>query len=88
MKVYIFNRQVSPSATRNLFEKRFLDLQKLFIKEGYGFHQGVTLMKTITLFVNNKKLLIKNFCGGPGGGFFKKNPLAAGGKKEISHGIR
>jgi D-aminopeptidase len=23
---------------------------------------------------------IKSFCGGPGGGFFKKSPLAAGGK--------
>jgi hypothetical protein len=27
--------------------------------------------------------LIKSFCGGPGGGFFKKSPLAAGGKKRI-----
>ena len=24
--------------------------------------------------------LIKSFCGGPGGGFYKKSPLAAGGK--------
>jgi hypothetical protein len=27
-----------------------------------------------------KQLLIKSFCGGPGGGFYKKSPLAAGGK--------
>jgi hypothetical protein len=25
--------------------------------------------------------LIKSFCGGPGGGFFKKSPLVAEGKK-------
>jgi hypothetical protein len=25
--------------------------------------------------------LIKSFCGGPGGGFFKKSPLAAGGSR-------
>jgi len=25
-------------------------------------------------------LLIKSFCGGPGGGFLEKSPLAAGGK--------
>jgi hypothetical protein len=24
---------------------------------------------------------MKSFCGGPGGSFFKKSPLAAGGKK-------
>jgi uncharacterized protein (DUF1778 family) len=35
--------------------------------------------------------LIKSFCGGPGGSFFKKRPLAAGGNKsnfmaaEITH---
>jgi len=29
-------------------------------------------------------LLTKSFCGGPGGGFFKKSPLAAGGKYNIS----
>jgi hypothetical protein len=28
----------------------------------------------------NKGELIKSFCGGPGGSFFKKRPLAAGGK--------
>jgi hypothetical protein len=31
---------------------------------------------TITL---GKIKLIKSFCGGPGGGFFKKSPLVAGG---------
>jgi hypothetical protein len=25
--------------------------------------------------------IIKSFCGGPGGGFLEKSPLAAGGKK-------
>ncbi len=30
--------------------------------------------------MSNQKL-IKNFCGGPGGSFYKKRPLAAGGKK-------
>jgi len=30
--------------------------------------------------------LIKSFCGGPGGGFFKKSPLAAGGKEYINPG--
>jgi hypothetical protein len=28
-----------------------------------------------------RKEIIKSFCGGPGGGFFKKSPLAAGGKE-------
>ena len=28
-----------------------------------------------------KQQLIKSFCRGPGGSFFKKRPLAAGGKK-------
>jgi predicted RND superfamily exporter protein len=46
-----------PPAGQNLFKKRFRHLQKLFIKAGYGFHQGRTLMKTITRFVNNKKFL-------------------------------
>jgi hypothetical protein len=27
-----------------------------------------------------EEYLIKSFCGGPGGGFFKKSPLAAGGQ--------
>jgi hypothetical protein len=27
-----------------------------------------------------QRKIIKSFCGGPGGGFFKKSPLAAGGK--------
>ena len=26
-------------------------------------------------------LLIKSFCGGPGGGFYKKSPLVAEGQK-------
>jgi hypothetical protein len=30
-----------------------------------------------------EKTLIKSFSGGPGGRFFKKAPLAAGGKKII-----
>jgi hypothetical protein len=30
--------------------------------------------------ITNEKL-IKSFCGGPGGGFFKKSPLVAEGKK-------
>jgi hypothetical protein len=28
------------------------------------------------------EFLIKSFCRSPGGGFFKKSPLAAGGKKK------
>jgi hypothetical protein len=28
----------------------------------------------------NKVTIIKSFCRGPGDGFFKKSPLAAGGK--------
>jgi len=28
--------------------------------------------------------IIKSFCEGPGGGFFKKSPLAAGGKEYIN----
>jgi hypothetical protein len=28
----------------------------------------------------NRKIKNKSFCGGPGGGFSKKSPLAAGGK--------
>jgi hypothetical protein len=30
-----------------------------------------------------KPLSIKNFYGGPGGGFYKKSPLAAGGENGI-----
>jgi hypothetical protein len=29
----------------------------------------------------NKKKIIKNFCRGQGGGFYKKSPLVAEGKK-------
>jgi outer membrane lipoprotein-sorting protein len=29
-----------------------------------------------------KQLIIKSFCGGPGGSFFKKRPLAVGGKNQ------
>ena len=28
--------------------------------------------------------LIKSFCGGPGGGFLEKSPLAAGGKERVA----
>jgi len=31
--------------------------------------------------------IIKSFCRGPGGGFFKKSPLAAGGKKNARRKI-
>ncbi len=31
---------------------------------------------------------MKSFCRGPGGGFFKKSPLAAGGKEYGGGGIR
>jgi hypothetical protein len=35
---------------------------------------------TYFFFFAKLKHLIKSFCGGPGGGFYKKSPLAAGGK--------
>ncbi len=31
----------------------------------------------------NLLFFMKSFCGGPGGGFFKKRPLAVGDKKEF-----
>jgi hypothetical protein len=43
-------------------------------KGGHGLHKDSFKLQTMTG-------LIKSFCGGPGGGFFKKSPLAAGGKK-------
>jgi len=30
---------------------------------------------------------MKSFCGGPGGGFLEKSPLAAGGKSVIRNGV-
>jgi hypothetical protein len=42
-------------------------------KGSHGLHQGTFKLQAMTA-------LIKNFCRGPGGGFFKKSPLAAGGK--------
>jgi hypothetical protein len=44
-------------------------------KGSHGLHQDSFKLQTMTA-------LIKSFCGGPGGGFFKKSPLAAGGKRE------
>jgi len=35
---------------------------------------------SIILSKHSKQILNKSFCGGPGGSFFKKSPLAAGGK--------
>jgi hypothetical protein len=29
-----------------------------------------------------RRAFFKNFCGGPGGGFYKKNPLAVGDNKK------
>jgi hypothetical protein len=44
-------------------------------KGSHGLHQDSFKLQTMTA-------LIKSFCGGPGGGFFKKSPLAAGGKEK------
>jgi hypothetical protein len=35
-----------------------------------------------------EEYLIKSFCRGPGGGFFKKNPLAAGGNQSAIAAIQ
>jgi hypothetical protein len=43
-------------------------------KGSYGLHQGSFKLQAMTA-------LIKSFCGGPGGGFLEKSPLAAGGEK-------
>jgi hypothetical protein len=43
-------------------------------KASHGLHQDPYKLQSMTG-------LIKSFCEGPGGGFFKKSPLAAGGKK-------
>jgi hypothetical protein len=43
------------------------------------------LGKNLSLVISRRQMkgpLIKSFCGGPGGGFFKKSPLAAGGNKK------
>ena len=42
-------------------------------KASHGLHQNSFKLQTMTG-------LIKSFCRGPGGGFFKKSPLAAGGR--------
>jgi hypothetical protein len=48
-------------------------------KGSHGLHQGSFKLQTMTA-------LIKSFCGGPGGSFFKKRPLAAGGKSGVNNG--
>jgi hypothetical protein len=45
-----------------------------------GFRELQNKIQVI-YFMHNPIILIKSFCRGPGGGFFKKSPLAAGGKK-------
>ena len=42
-------------------------------KGNHELHHGTFKLQTMTA-------LIKSFCGGPGGSFYKKRPLAAGGK--------
>ena len=63
-----------PSATKNLFEKRFLDFQKLLISE-----TSVPFAERLAVAQNVR--LNKSFLGGKGGRFFKKAPLVAEGKK-------
>jgi hypothetical protein len=41
-------------------------------KGSHGLHKDTFRLQTMTA-------LIKSFCGGPGGGFFKKSPLVAEG---------
>jgi hypothetical protein len=48
-------------------------------KGSHGLHQGPVKLHTMTA-------LIKSFAGGPGGRFFKRVPLAAGGKKNDTAG--
>jgi hypothetical protein len=43
-------------------------------KGSHGLYQDTFKLQTMTAF-------IKSFCGGPGRSFFKKRPLAVGGKK-------
>jgi hypothetical protein len=55
--------------------KKRYKVQNTHPKGSHGLHKDSFKLQTMTA-------LIKSFCGGPGGGFFKKSPLAAGGKKE------
>jgi hypothetical protein len=45
-------------------------------------NKGKKLKHCITEGTEGKGFYIKSFYGGPGDGFFKKSPLAAGGKKD------
>ncbi|MGD2086906.1 MAG: two-component regulator propeller domain-containing protein [Candidatus Aminicenantes bacterium] len=42
----------------------------------------------IWIAADNGITLMKSFCGGPGGSFYKKSPLAAGGKKNIKYYLK
>jgi hypothetical protein len=50
-----------------------------FSLQGFILHDQVLQVKKEPDF-SLLAVIIKSFCGGPGGGFLEKSPLAAGGK--------
>jgi len=51
-----------------------LTIKSMNPKGSHGLHQVPLKLQTMTA-------LIKSFCGGPGGSFYKKRPLAVGDNK-------
>jgi AraC-like DNA-binding protein len=56
----------------------FLSPGKIKFKHQLVLQWGSTAAQNLT------RRVIKSFCGGPGGGFLEKSPLAAGGKERVA----
>jgi hypothetical protein len=70
-KIQITNKVAPFGHIINAFGERDAhELHELTRNKGsHGLHQGAFKLQTMTA-------LIKSFCGGPGGGFLEKSPLA------------
>jgi UDP-N-acetylglucosamine 2-epimerase (non-hydrolysing) len=68
-KIFMVGNLMIDSLVRNLEKAESIDM--VFDTKVSGHNGSLTRQRTES---------IKSFCGGPGGGFFKKSPLAAGGK--------
>jgi hypothetical protein len=67
---------------RKLGDKKMRKITNYKIQITKGVAPPAYWESQITMSEITNKKLIKSFCGGPGGDFFKKSPLAAGGKME------
>ncbi len=71
-KIFMVGNLMIDSLVRNLEKAESIDM--VFDIKAFGHDASLT---------RQRMKLIKSFCGGPGGGFFKKSPLVAEGKKEL-----